>query len=192
MVLPQTESVQGVNGLNPYSGMRYDGNPDKVSIYVFMSSLGLPGIRENFRGIEQVLDSTSPNLESDRRLLTEILTNQKIRDLNALGADSIDSEDYKALEDRLVRLVKSHKTSQAWRSVGQNELVDKYLAILDYVDHLAEERKPAMETKPEVIEKLKKAVIQAFIETYKPSFGTYRPRKKDEEIYLSVYRELQK
>jgi len=43
-----------------------------------------------------------------------------------------------------------------------------------------------------VVEKLKKAVIQAFIETYKPSFGTYRPRKKDEEIYLSVYRELQK
>ena len=66
------------------------------------------------------------------------------------------------------------------------------LVLLDYVDHLAEERKPAMETKPEVIEKLKKAVIQAFIETYKPSFGTYRPRKKDEEIYLSVYRELQK
>ena len=101
-----------------------------------------------------------------------------IADGNALEATTA-TEDYQRLEERLVGHLRGFRSGQSYGSAAINEVVDRFVSILEYIKSL-EER---FRVDPERIEKLRFLVIKIFREKVGSGAGKYVPK-----TYLEIYK----
>ena len=88
-------------------------------------------------------------------------------------------EDYQRLRDRLVDYLRDFRSGQSYGGVAINEVVNRFISILEYIKSL-EER---FRVDPERIEKLRFLVIKIFREKVGSGAGKYVPK-----TYLEIYK----
>ena len=83
---------------------------------------------------------------------------QMLQDKKDIGSKASE-EDFKNLESRLVTYLKSFNSGHSYKNVAINEVGDRFLSILRYIDAIGNGA-----TNPEAVKELKNAVYNSLVE----------------------------